>query len=252
MLILNTKLANNYKSGSQKARVMTEPWALENIFCPNCGNEISKYINNKPVADFYCEKCNEDYELKSWKTEKFSNTIMDGSYKTMIERLESNTSPNFFVLQYNKNLEILNYIVIPKYFIRPEDIIPRRKWIPNRPNYIMCNISMKWIPESWKIFYIKNGVTINKEKVIKEWNKTIFLKEKKNIESKGWILDIMKCIEKLNKKDFTLQEMYNFETILKQKYPNNNFIKDKIRQQLQFLRDKWYIEFVSNGKYRVL
>jgi len=52
---------------------------------------------------------------------------MDGSYKTMIERLESNTSPNFFVLQYNKNLEILNYIVIPKYFIRPEDIIPRKK-----------------------------------------------------------------------------------------------------------------------------
>jgi len=48
----------------------------------------------------------------------------------------------------------------------------------------------------------------------------------------------MKCIEKLNKKDFTLQEMYNFEAILKQKYPNNNFIKDKIRQQLQFLRDK--------------
>jgi type II restriction enzyme len=48
----------------------------------------------------------------------------------------------------------------------------------------------------------------------------------------------MKCIEMLNKKDFTLQEMYNFENILKQKYPNNNFIKDKIRQQLQFLRNK--------------
>jgi len=56
----------------------------------------------------------------------------------------------------------------------------------------------------------------------------------------------------LHKKDFTLQEMYNFEPILREKYPNNNHIQDKIRQQLQFLRDKGYLEFVSSGKYRVL
>jgi type II restriction enzyme len=48
----------------------------------------------------------------------------------------------------------------------------------------------------------------------------------------------MKCIETLNKKEFCLQELYNFEEILKLKYPNNNFIKDKIRQQLQILRNK--------------
>ena len=55
----------------------------------------------------------------------------------------------------------------------------------------------------------------------------------------------MKCIENLNKKEFTLEDMYSFEYMLKQKYPNNNFIKDKIRQQLQFLRDKSYLEFIS-------
>jgi type II restriction enzyme len=26
-----------------------------------------RYENNKPVADFYCEKCLEDFELKSKK-----------------------------------------------------------------------------------------------------------------------------------------------------------------------------------------
>ena len=30
----------------------------------------------------------------------------------------------------------------------------------------------------------------------------------------------------------------------------NNFIKDKIRQQLQILRDKAIIEFVGRGKYK--
>jgi len=36
------------------------------------------------------------------------------------------------------------------------------------------------------------------------------------------------------------------------KYPNNNFIKDKIRQQLQLLRDKGILEFTSRGNYRKL
>ena len=31
---------------------------------------------------------------------------------------------------------------------------------------------------------------------------------------------------------------------------NNNFIKDKIRQQLQVLRDKGMIDFMSRGKYK--
>ena len=44
--------------------------------------------------------------------------------------------------------------------------------------------------------------------------------------------------------------MYQFEQKLKTKYPNNQFIKDKIRQQLQVLRDKDLIEFVSRGTYR--
>ena len=69
---------------------------------------------------------------------------------------------------------------------------------------------------------------------------------------KGWILDIMKCIDKLEKNEFTLDEMYSFENLLSQKYTNNKHIKDKIRQQLQFLRDKGYLEFISKGKYKLI
>lgn len=44
--------------------------------------------------------------------------------------------------------------------------------------------------------------------------------------------------------------MYSFESELRLKYPENNFIKDKIRQQLQYLRDKGFIEFKSPGNYK--
>ncbi|MDD2487643.1 MAG: DpnI domain-containing protein [Candidatus Gracilibacteria bacterium] len=251
MNLLNPNIVSEYKSNSQKARVMTEFWTGENIFCPSCGSAICHYNNNKPVADFYCDSCNEDYELKSGKS--LGTKIADGAYDTMISRLQDYNNPNFFFLNYKINHQITNFVVIPKHYFTPE-IIEKRKPLletAKRAGWVGCNVLLSGIPESGKIFYIKNGENRDKNDVLNDWNKTLFLREKK-LESKGWILDIMKCIEMLKKKEFTLQEVYNFEPILKQKYPNNNFIKDKIRQQLQFLRDKEYLEFVSNGKYRVL
>ena len=61
-------LATNYKSFSQKVRVMSEGWFLENLFCPCCGNScINKIKNNAPVADMYCQNRGEIFEIKSKK-----------------------------------------------------------------------------------------------------------------------------------------------------------------------------------------
>lgn len=60
------------------------------------------YENNRPVADFYCLACKEDYELKS-KKDTIGNKIVDGAYSTMIDRLQSDTNPNFFFLNYDIN-----------------------------------------------------------------------------------------------------------------------------------------------------
>lgn len=165
----------------------------------------------------------------------------------MIERLQSDNNPNFFFLNYNKDYQIQNFVVIPKHYFTPE-IIEKRKPLAEtarKARWTGCNILLTPIPESEKIFYIWNGIEQNKKEILHNWNKTLFLREKKSTDLKGWILDIMKCIEMLPTKEFSLQEIYNFEPILLQKYPNNNHIKDKIRQQLQFLRDKGYLEFVG-------
>ncbi len=107
------------------------------------------------------------------------------------------------------------------------------------------------VPEFGKIFYVQNGVTQNREAVLEKWDKTTFIRNTQDTESKGWIFDVLLCIEKLKKKDFTLDEIYKFEPLLKAKHPQNNNVQAKIRQQLQFLRDKNVLEFVSPGKYRL-
>ena len=251
---LYSSLSNNYISNSQKIRVLTEKWTFENIFCPSCGGIISDYENNKPVADFYCKTCTEDYELKS-KKDKIGKKIVDGAYSTMIERLQSDSNPNFFFLNYDKNsLNISNFIVIPKHFFTPE-IIEKRKPLSSsakRAGWVGCNILLETIPQSGKIFYIKDSKVQSKNEIVDSWNKTIFLKESKNLDSRGWLLDIMKCIEKMDKKDFSLSEIYQFENYLGLKHPNNNNIQAKIRQQLQVLRDKEFLKFTTRGKYEVI
>ena len=155
-LIFDKELADSLNNPAQKIRVISESWTEENIFCPNCGHfEINKHRNNKPVADFFCSNCDEDYELKS-KKDKMGNRILDGAYGTMIERLNSENNPSFFFLNYDvHNYEVQNFIVVPKHFFTPEMIIKRNKGIPNRPNYIMCSIDLSLIPHSGKIFLRK-------------------------------------------------------------------------------------------------
>lgn len=90
-----------------------------------------------------------------------------------------------------------------------------------------------------------------KIKCSRSGKKTLFLREEKEVSAKGWLLDIIRSIEKLEKQEFTLDDIYVFENELSKKHPDNYHIKDKIRQQLQILRDKGYLNFVSRGYYRL-
>ena len=147
----------------------------------------------------------------------------------------------------------MNFLVIPKHFFTSE-IIEKRKPLSSkarRAGWVGCNILLDTIPNSGKIFYIKDKQLESKDKVLEIWNKMSFLKENKSLESKGWLLDIIQCIENLNKNSFTLSDIYNFEVYLKVKHPDNNNIRAKIRQQLQVLRDNRYLDFISRGKYKL-
>ncbi len=252
-LKLRLELAKEYLSGSQRIRVMTEYWVNRSAFCPNCGSRLVRFENNAPVADFYCGSCWEEYELKS-KHGAIGNKIVDGAYSTMIERLKAENNPNFFFLTYDRiTFRIRNFLTIPKYFFVPDIIEERKPLNPaaRRAGWIGCNIVMSNIPELGKIYYVKDGITRSRDEVLEKWNKTEFVKETHNIDAKGWLLDVLTCVGKIRKNEFSLDEVYAFEEYLKSKHPLNNNVRAKIRQQLQFLRDEDIIEFVGRGRYRM-
>lgn len=251
-LKMDDKIAEQYKSNSQKIRVITEQWVSNNLFCPYCGKEhITHFENNRPVADFYCPDCAEEYELKS-KNGTIENKINDGAYDMMIQRIVSINNPNFFFMNYNKqNLQVRDFLMVPKYFFSPE-IIEKRKPLSDtarRSGWVGCNIVLKQIPEEGRIFIVKNEVEVLQEEIILKVRRTEFIKQYK-LDARGWILDVLNCVNKIEGRDFNLEQMYKFEEVLAKKYLNNNHIKDKIRQQLQILRDKGIIEFRGRGNYR--
>jgi type II restriction enzyme len=251
-LNFNVKLADSYLSFSQIARVLTENWVKENSYCPNCGKEsISEYPNNQPVADFFCLFCREDFELKS-KKGKLGKKINDGAYSTMIERINSENNPNFFFLTYSKTKwSVNNFLIIPKHFFHSE-IIEKRKPLAvtaRRAGWTGCNIDLQKIPQLGRIFLVRDSIVMERKDVLKDWRKTVFLRNE-TPQAKGWTLDVLKCVDRINSAEFSLDDVYRFEEELKAKYAGNRFIKDKIRQQLQILRDMNIIEFVSRGKYK--
>ena len=243
---------HQYNSNSQIARVLSENWMANNMFCPRCGNNsISSYDNNRPVADFFCSSCENEYELKS-KNGNLSSKITDGAYTTMIQRITSNSNPDLFCMGYSRDTYTVNNLVlIPTYFFTPE-IIEKRNPLADtarRAGWVGCNILINKVPSQGIIPIIYNGEVLDRPTIILKTNKTKAL-EKQDISSRGWLMDTLLCVNQIPTIEFTINEIYLFEEYLYTKHPDNNNIKAKIRQQLQFLRDKGYIEFLGTKRYR--
>jgi len=75
-------------------------------------------------------------------------------------------------------------------------------------------------PDLGKIFIVQNGVVKNKDEVLDRWSKTEFIKSTNNIEAKGWLLDMLLCVEKINKQDFSLDDIYAFTGSLSLHFKN--------------------------------
>ena len=220
------------------------------MYCPACGyDSLQKFPNNSRLADFFCSNCGEVYELKS-KGSSIGKSILDGAYYAALERITSSTNPNLFVLRYEQNF-VEDLILIPKHFFTPDILKMRRALSPNarRAGYIGSVIMYSDIPEQGKIAVISSHTELDRNTVLRKYAVSSRLRVE-NMNLRGWLMDIMRCADKTANEIFSLSDIYAFADELRLKHPDNHNITAKIRQQLQFLRDKGFIEFLGGGKYR--
>lgn len=182
----------------------------------------------------------------------FGNKIADGAYGTFIQRIKSNHNPDFFLMSYSlEKMRVENMFFVPKHFFIPE-IVEKRKPLAEtakRAGWIGCNILLDKIPDQGRIAIVKNGVILEKERVLSQvkWAQKV---QTENMEARGWLMDILHCVNAINSTIFTIDMVYTFEEELVLKHPDNHNIRAKIRQQLQQLRDRGIILFLGNGQYQ--
>jgi type II restriction enzyme len=75
--------------------------------------------------------------------------------------------------------------------------------------------------------------------------------EKLQVEKRGWTLDVLNAVHSFGKKEFSLSDVYSHADALATVHPDNRHVRDKIRQQLQVLRDLGLLEFRGAGSYRL-
>ncbi len=74
---------------------------------------------------------------------------------------------------------------------------------------------------------------------------------KLDAKQRGWTLDVLNIVRSLGKPTFNLAEIYRSEDKLAHLHPANRHVRDKIRQQLQVLRDLGILEFLRPGEYHI-
>lgn len=164
-----------------------------------------------------------------------SRKIVDGAYSSMMERLIGMGNPNLSLLSYDlRSLTVVNFLIVPKHFFIPETI-ERRKPLsptPRRAGWVGCSILLDAIPEAGRIFLIRNSGVLPRVDVLAKWRQTLFLREHNNISTKGWLINVLRCVERIRKPVFQISDLHGYEDELRAIYPSNRHIKEKMRQQL--------------------
>jgi type II restriction enzyme len=76
--------------------------------------------------------------------------------------------------------------------------------------------------------------------------------EKLQVQKRGWTLDVLQVVQSLGKMEFTLADVYAHAGSLARLHPKNLHVRDKIRQQLQILRDVGLLTFLGGGSYHLV
>jgi type II restriction enzyme len=252
-LCLPVKGLQRYKSASQRARVGTEAWGAINFFCPSCESpKLDLARRNAAALDYLCPLCRSPFQLKS-QSKSFGNRILDSAYSEMKRAILEDRTPNLFILHYDLAQWAVQTVILIPHFAFALSAVERRKPLAptaRRAGWVGCNILLDKIPRDARIPVVESGSARPPSHVRLAYQRLRPL-EKLGVEKRGWTLDVLNVLHTLNKSKFCLSEVYAQAGMLARLHPKNAHVREKIRQQLQVLRDLGLVEFLGAGSYRL-
>ncbi len=243
-----------YRSASQRARVGTEAWGAQNFFCPACESpRLSSVPQGTAAIDYVCPACDSPFQLKS-QSRAFGNRILDAAYSEMRSAILEDRTPNLYILQYDLAAwAVRTLILIPRFAFALSAVERRKPLTPTarRAGWVGCNIVLDRIPMGARIPIVQDG-RARPATAVREAYRQLRPLETLRVAKRGWTLDVLQVVQSLGKSEFELAEVYAREGELAKLHLQNVHIHEKIRQQLQVLRDLGRLEFLGYGKYRLV
>ena len=244
-------LATDYRSAAQRTRVVSEAWGEKNLYCPSCPSpRLDRAAPNTEAVDFTCPKCDSPFQLKS-QSRPFSRRITDAAYAAMCRAIEEGRTPNLLALHYEPaRWQVRNLILVPRFVFSFSAIEERKplKSTARRGGWVGCNILLANIPAEARIPLIIDG-RLESPAAVREQYARLRPLEQLSVDTRGWTLDVWNVVRALWKQEFTLDDVYGFAGELARLHPRNRHVRDKIRQQLQILRDMGFLAFLGRGRY---
>lgn len=248
------ELGDRYRSMPQRVRVVSESWAADNLYCPCCtADYLERCPNNRQATDFLCGACESGFQLKSHRG-GFGNKIVDGAYSAMNRAITSGSAPNLLMLGYDDQRWSVRSLVLVPSFAFTMSALEKRPPLRSgarRAGWVGCNILLDNIPSDLRIDMVSDSAVKSVSTVRQKYAALQPLKEIATAQ-RGWTLDVLNIVRRIGKREFALGEVYQYTHELRQLHPSNKHIRDKVRQQLQQLRDLGLLEFLGAGAYRVL
>jgi type II restriction enzyme len=265
-LSMTGALAAAYHSGAQRARVVTESWGQSNLYCPNCTSPKLTWLEpGHSASDYSCPKCNFWFQLKSQKS-RIGDSITDGAYAAMMNAIKRDELPSFYFMQYElATWRVRNLLLVPHFAFPPSAIIKRPPLSPTarRAGWVGCNFALTRLPADARIPVVTESRISPAAEVREKFRRVKPLKEI-SITQRGWTLDVLNIVRRLSltrpaghplpsdgRGAFTTADAYAFTRELEKLHPDNRHVKDKIRQQLQVLRDAGLLSHVGRSEWRL-
>lgn len=168
----------------------------------------------------------------------------------MMKAVKSDTTPNLLVMQYSADWQVSNLLLVPAFFFSASSVEKRKplSLTARRAGWVGCNILLSAIAPEGKLRLVSNGSVVNADLVRRQYQQVRPISQI-GASSRGWTLDVLTVISQFGNRPFELSEVYGFEAQFAELHPKNTRIRDKIRQQLQVLRDLNLVRFLDRGKY---
>jgi type II restriction enzyme len=236
----------------QNVRGVAETWGEHNLYCPNCPSpRLTRPAQNSAPGDFSCPDCGFQFQLKGQKM-RFSSDIADGIYATTLRAVKNNDAPAFFFVHYDlPTWTVRDVLLVPGFAIPPSAITKRKSGAS-------CNITLSRIPLDARIpivTTIKASRSGDTECIMISRMEEVRAKFKRltplaDIASgqRALALDVLNIIRRLKKTEFTSADFYPFERELKKLHAGQRNLRDKIRRQLQVLRNAGFLIQPARGQ----